>query len=290
VHPLAKAALGAAAAAYANHALVKPTQIAKIARSFATRVGKPMLSIIPPAGTTLKSVFMSPLAIGDMNLHPKARQRASGPGQIGFCVPHQLPVASRAFASVFSCDTLEHLDRPDLALLEWHRVADRVFLVVPPWWTPEAWLSKWYIDPELRKAWPVWARQSRTIWLPTEQPRAYAAGTCQTPPRTQSPLPSTPMGRQSVQSPTVQSPSAPQEAPGPASNASAQASVMSLPIVNLLPPTTPTATEESEDYTMTEESSSESPTDQPYMPPAGSPSSTSVSSMMIVSGPDHESD
>ena len=290
MHPFAKAALGAAAAAYANHTLVKPTQIAKVARAFSNRVGKPMLTVVPPPGSTLKSVFMSPLAIGDVNLHPKAKQRAHGLGQIGHCVPHQIPVAPRTFACVFSYDTLEHLDRPDLALLEWHRVADRVFLVVPPWWTPEAWLSKWYIDPELRRAWPVWARQSRTIWLPSELPRAYDATTCRTPLRPQSqstPNLATrgPMGRPIIPSASASDP------PGPDSNSSVVASVLSLPIVNLLPPSSSQpSSEEIEDYT-SEGESSVSPSDQPYLPPTvGSPSSMSVSSMMIVSGPDHESD
>jgi hypothetical protein len=67
------------------------------------------------------------------------------------------------------------------------------------------------------------------------------------------------------------------------------ASVLSLPIVNLLPPSS-SPSEENEDYT-SEGESSVSPSDQPYLPPTvGSPSSMSVSSMMIVSGPDHESD
>lgn len=290
MHPFAKAALGAAAAAYANHTVVKPTQIAKVARAYANRVRKPLLTVVPPPGSTLKSIFMSPLAVGDMNLHPQARQRANGLGQIGHCVPHQIPVAPRTFGAVFSCDTLEHLERPDLALLEWHRIADRVFVVVPPWWTPEAWLSKWYIDSELRRAWPVWARQSRTIWLPSEQPRAYAAGTCPTPAqRSTSPMTRAPMGRASSPSPpSLEHESAP---PGPVSNGSASRSVMSLPVVSLMPPSaSPPVIEDSEDYT-TEGESSESPSDMPYIPPAvGSPSSTSVSSMMIVSGPDHESD
>lgn len=289
VHPLAKAAFGAAAAAYANHTLVKPTQIAKVARAFSNRVGKPMLTLVPPAGATLKSIFMSPLAIGDVNLHPKAKQRANGPGQIGFGVPHQIPVAPRTFACVFSYDTLEHLDRPDLALLEWHRVADRVFLVVPPWWTPEAWLSKWYIDPELRRAWPVWASQSRTIWLPSELPRAYDATTCRTPQRPRPPSMPNPSAQGPMGRP-ITPPSMPTDAPappGPDSNSSAAQSVLSLPIVNLLPPSNP---ELEEDYT-SEEASSASPSDQPYLPPiVGSPSSTSVSSMMIVSGPDQEND
>jgi hypothetical protein len=63
---------------------------------------------------------------------------------------------------------------------------------------------------------------------------------------------------------------------------------MSLPIVNLLPPSSQPTAEESEDYT-SEGESSVSPSDQPYLPPTvGSPSSMSVSSMMVVSGPDLE--
>jgi hypothetical protein len=288
VHPFAKAALGAAAAAYANHTLVKPTQIARVARVYANRARKPMLTFVPPPGLTLKSVFRSPLAIGDVNLHHEAKGAASGPGQIGRGTPYRVPVQPRTFGCIFSCDTLEHLDRPDLALLEWHRVADRVFIIVPPWWTPEAWLSKWYIDSEIRRAWPVWASQSRTIWLPGEPRRAYAAGTCPTPQRLQAPMMRSPTSRPSPT--TRQSPPRSDLRPlGPASNESAPGPA-SLPIVRLLQSTSPTT---EEDYTPLEEetSSSASPSDQPYMPPVvGSPSSTSVSSMMIVSGPDPEND
>jgi len=91
------------------------------------------------------------------------------------------------------------------------------------------------------------------------------------------------MGRPIIPSASASDP------PGPDSNSSVVASVLSLPIVNLLPPSS-SPSEENEDYT-SEGESSVSPSDQPYLPPTvGSPSSMSVSSMMIVSGPDHESD
>jgi hypothetical protein len=280
VHPFAKAALGAAAAAYANHTLVKPARIARVARVYADRTRKPMLTFVPPPGLTLKSVFRSPLAIGDVNLHPQAVGRATGLGQVGRGFPYQIPVPPRTFACVFSCDTLEHLDRPDLALLEWHRVADRVFVIVPPWWTPEAWLSKWYIDSEIRRAWPVWASQSRTIWLPGEPRRAYAAGTCPTPTRPPA---------QAMRPPTRSNPPTPNPQSDPHPSGPVQNEALRLPIVNLLPSTT-SQPETEEDYTPEEEkSSSASPSDQPYLPPVvGSPSSTSVSSMMIVSSQDPE--
>lgn len=290
MHPFAKAALGAVAAAYANHALVRPGKVATLARTYANRVGKPMLTFVPPPGATLKSIFMNPLALGDVNLHPDATGRDNGPGQIGRGTPYRIPVAPRSFACIFSFDTLEHLDRPDLALMEWHRVADKVFIVAPPWWTPEAWLNKWYIDPELRRAWPVWASQSRTVWLPGPTRRAYDAGTCRTP---QTPMvqgrPARPEPQQitSTTSPPVTESTS---TPGIVSNESAP-QAESLPIVNLILQSTTPPTEEEDLRTEEDLLSSGPQQDLPFMPaPAGSPSSTSVSSMMIMSGPDSESD
>lgn len=287
MHPFAKAALGAAAAAYANHAIVKPAKIARLARSYANRVQKPMLTFVPPPGATVKSIFRERLSIGDLNLHPESKHALGGPGAIGRGSPYSIPVRPRTFACIFSCDTLEHLDRPDLALLEWHRVADRVFVIVPPWWTPEAWLAKWYIDPAVRRAWPLWVRQSRTIWLPSHHSRVYDARTCPTPPslaparRPTTPSPAPMMTRPS---PSPQAAMSPPEVTGPASPSS---DVTSLPIVNLLPAATETVTEA--DLQPMEESS-DGPSNIPWMPDADSPSSTSVSSMMIVSGPEAEND
>ncbi len=289
VHPFAKAALGAVAAAYANETLVKPTRIAKLARAFANQRGKPMLTFVPPPGQTLKSFVVPSLAIGDVNLHPSARGQANGLGQIGRGNAHRLPVADRTFACVFSYDVLEHLDRPDLALLEWHRIADRVFVVVPPWWSPDAWLNRWQIDPELRRALPVWVAQNRTIILPTSRGREYAARTCPTPQqRSTNPATRAPMdqARQSTE-PVVRA------APGPVSNESAPGP--SLPIVNLLSSTAsqPWETPQSEGNLIEEpESFSANQNEPPYIPPdvGTSPSSASVSSMMIISGADFESD
>jgi hypothetical protein len=304
VHPFAKVALGAAVAAYANQTLAKPTQVARLARLYANRVGKPMLSFISPPGATLKSVIRPPLALGDINLHPQAPGRANGPGQIGRGSPYHIPVRPRTFGSIFSVDTLEHLDRPDLALIEWHRVADRVFVVVPPWWTPEAWLAKWHIDQAIRRAWPVWIRQNRMIWLPSGQSRAYDAGTCPTPqPRTAPQTHRAPMER--PRPPTSSTPQSQQlpgsAAPGPTSNESAasppppSASSTTQQVTNLLQQSVSPSPESEADLLDLEDlldsSDSQSSSDQPYLPPEGaSPSSTSVSSMMIMSGPDPESD
>lgn len=288
MHPFAKAALGAITAAYANHVLLKPAQVAALARSYADRARKPMLTFVAPPGTTLKSFVRRSLAVGDVNLHPAGLSRSAGPGQIGRGSPYQIPVRPRSFACVFSCDTLEHLDRPDLALLEWHRVADKVFLVVPPWWTPEAWLSQWYIDSDIRRAWPVWAKQNRVVWLPDRQVRAYDAGTCPTPFR---PAPSRPQRPAAVPAGPASNASAapvpvPPAEPSPTSSTSSQVQSQSLPVVNLLP----SPDSDSEDY-RTEEELPTSPSEEPYLPPVvGSPSSSSVSSMMIMSGSDPESD
>ncbi len=181
MHPLAQAALGAAAVYAAQDTFLKPARVARLARGYADRTGKPLLTFVRPMGSTLKSMFTESLAMGDVNLHPSARPGSPTRGRVVQGNPWRLPVRNRAFGAVFSHDVLEHLDRPDLALAEWHRIADKVFVVVPAWWSPEAWFAKWYIDGGLRRAYPLWIRTNRTVLLPSGQSRAYAATTCPTP-------------------------------------------------------------------------------------------------------------
>jgi len=280
---LPKLVASAALGVYVEQAILVPNRTANLARAYAERVGGGLLSFCPPPGVHLKSVFIKN-CVGDVNLHHSAK-----PGQMGvrgttvYGNPYRLPFRDGAFAALFSYGTLERLDRPDLAILEWQRVARRVFVVVPQIWMPEAWFNTWHISPDLRQAWPLWTRQNRVIWLPPPRRRGYDAGTCPTPsPQTLSQNPTRrPMGH-----PTRQD--IDPEPPGPASNASA-ADPSLPPVVRLLQQVTQAQPEEP-DYTPTEESSdSQSSDSAPYIPP-GSPSSTSVSSMMIVSGPDPESD
>jgi hypothetical protein len=270
VHPIAQAALGAVATAYVNQTIVKPSRVAHSARLYANQVRKPMITFVPTPGATVKSLLTRSLALGEVNLHPKARG-ASGRGRIGYGSPYRVNVPDRTFGSLFSYDTLEHLERPDLALLEWYRIADRVYVIAPPWWAPETWLNQWHISADLRRAWPVWAAQSRTFMLPTTGPGVYVARTCRTP-RTMTatsprPTPSPPLVRDGVSS----NRSAPEPSPTP----------VQLPEIT-------------EEGNLMEDSPSVSPQEDsnlPYMPPIeDSPSSMFASSMMIVSGSDHESD
>jgi hypothetical protein len=276
---IASVALGA----YLNQAIFVPNRTASLARAYATRRGGPLLSFAPPPGVHLKSAFIKS-CVGDVNLHHSAPRGPMGvPGRTVFANPYQLPFQSGSFAALFSYGTLERLQRPDTAILEWQRVAERVFVVVPQFWMPECWFNDWYISGDLRRAWPLWTNQSRVIWLPPARRRAYDAGTCRTQPQT-------PMTRSPSPSPPPQTVQAP---PGPASNeSSVQDQLSSLPIVRLIEASTPQTSEE--DFTPEEESSAspqQHPTDQPYLPDlVGSPSSTSVSSMMIMSGPDSEDD
>jgi hypothetical protein len=282
---VASVALGA----YLNQAILVPNRTANLARAYADRRGGGLLSFCPPPGVHLKSVFIRN-GVGDVNLHHSASRGPIVPrGTTVYGNPYRLPFRDRSFAAVFSYGTLERLERPELAILEWQRVAERVFVVVPQIWMPESWFNPWYISPDLRRAWPLWTNQSRTVWLPPARRRAYDATTCRTPQRPRPPSMPNPSAQGPMGRP-ITPPSMPTDAPappGPDSNSSAAQSVLSLPIVNLLPPSNP---ELEEDYT-SEEASSASPSDQPYLPPiVGFPSSTSVSSMMIVSGPDQEND
>lgn len=243
-----------------------------------------MLAFAPPVGLTLQSIFAGGLAIGDVNLHPSAKEPFTRRDQVGYGNPYHLPVPDKTFASLFAVDTLEHLERPDRALYEWHRVAEQVFLVVPSWWSPDAWMSKWYIDPESNRAWPLWVGQNRAISLPRRVPREYDAGTCPTPTQQTPRIVQTSTPAQVTAESLPPPPETNTEAPqGESSQTGPELDLTSLPRLRLASST------ELEELDL-RETESDSDSQEPYLPPfdMDSSSSMSVSSMMIVSGPEYE--
>ncbi len=128
--------------------LVRPAVVARRARAAADRRGKPLLNI--GAGTprsSLRVALFGPTGWGDVNLDLASIE--------GVCLPVGterqldrvcqgdamiLPYADREFGAVIASHVLEHLSDVQAALDEWTRVADEVFVIVPWWWTPHAWL------------------------------------------------------------------------------------------------------------------------------------------------------
>jgi SAM-dependent methyltransferase len=146
------AALGFIATAYVNDCVVKTRAAGSLARGYCDRVGKPLLMI---RGERVVDVLL-----GDP-VRAEAVQRTAYP----------LRYPDKHFGAVFAVNTLESLRRPDLALREWRRVADKVFVVVPSWWSPHSWLKRWIVDPELKKATPVWDSRRSVYLLPVSDSR-----------------------------------------------------------------------------------------------------------------------
>ena len=114
---LLKAALGFLGTAYMNDAVVKPRSTGKMARAYCDRTGKPLLLI---RGESVVDVL-----VGDPVKADATTRRA-----------YPLPFREGTFGAVLAVNVLQCLKRPDLALQEWRRVADKVFVVVPRWWSP----------------------------------------------------------------------------------------------------------------------------------------------------------
>jgi hypothetical protein len=198
-------ALGYLAAAYVKDTIVRPKQVAKLARDYCNRVGKPLLNVnAGTARTSLRATLFGPTLWGDVNLDPAGPRILPGPRVVSFGDPYDLRRwPDRYFGAVIAAHVLERLDRPDVALTEWRRVADKVFVVVPPWWAPHAWLHpehKWFIDASLKAAYPVWTDRQRVFLLPVSD-RSSSRARWNNPEQYPSPLPPS-------QSSTVTSPSA----------------------------------------------------------------------------------
>lgn len=186
-------ALGYLAAAYVKDVIVRPKQVARLARDYCTRVKKPLLNV--GAGTrqtSLRAALLGPTLWGDVNVDiAGARGVEPGPRVVTFGSPYDLRRwPDRYFGAVIASHVLEHLERPDVALAEWRRVADKVFVVVPPWWAPHAWLNpshKWFIDASLKTAYPVWTDRQRVYLLPVSD-KSYGARPWNNPQPYPSPL------------------------------------------------------------------------------------------------------
>lgn len=206
---LLKAALGYAATAYLSDTLVKPRHLGRMAREHCDRVHKPLLFIHD--GGVAHHLFGAPVKVD-------ASRRTAYP----------VRVPDQTFGAVLAVGVLECLKRPDRALTEWRRVAQRVFVAVPSWYSFHTWLHpehRWFIDSSLQRAraLPLWSNR-RGIYLLQVSDKRYGKQQCiQATPRTRSPTttvskpnpsPSTP--RPSLPSPSPSpSPSPPSGPPSP---------------------------------------------------------------------------
>lgn len=104
------------------------------ARKYADSVRKPMLNV---GAGTWSSWLTGPLLGGDVNcdisapIATKCEKHA-----VCYCDATNLKqYPDKHFGSLVALHILEHLDDPDAALKEWNRVADKLFIVVPRWWS-----------------------------------------------------------------------------------------------------------------------------------------------------------
>lgn len=165
-----KTALGVAASAYVKDAVLRPKQVGNVARVYCDRVRKPLL-----------------LVHGDGLVH----RLLGEPARADMATTRAYPIAAspKAFGAVLAVGVLERLRRPDRALTEWHRVADKVFVVVPSWWSPHAWLdlrNRWFIDSSLKSVTPLWTSADGTRLLAVSD-SGYGSPRCNLSPPMTSP-------------------------------------------------------------------------------------------------------
>lgn len=221
-----KAGLGLVTAAFVRDAVSRPYEMAGIARKLARASGKPLVNLgAGVSGHSIRASMLGERLWGDVNLDDCAPLCAPGPNVVSYADYYTLPWSDRYFGALFACDVLENLEHPDVALAEWQRVADYVVVVVPAVWRPDKLLSRWYVESDLTRAWPVWSRRSRIALLPVSDSRAYAPGRCPTtppvivrPPR--SPSASEPQASPPPSPPTPQPPPAALQPPADGSESS----------------------------------------------------------------------
>jgi ubiquinone/menaquinone biosynthesis C-methylase UbiE len=147
---------------YLIDVVARPRLVAQQARAAADARGKPMLNI--GAGTpnsSLSSMLFGPMLVGDVNMDVASNEAVCTIENVCYGDIETIPFDDKQFGSCFASHVLEHTDNPDLALQEMNRVADEVFVVVPPWYCPHTWLHpghKWFISQDLtrkRKLWNV---------------------------------------------------------------------------------------------------------------------------------------
>ena len=146
--------------AYVLDVLVRPALVAREAQTFARAMRKPVLNVgAGTPGSSLRTVLLGPTQWGDVNCDIAApRAQPCAPHAVCYCDGAKLPYPNKFFGAVVASHVLEHMKDPSVALAEWHRVADRVYVIVPKWWAPHTWLHpghRWYFKDD-GTAVPLW--------------------------------------------------------------------------------------------------------------------------------------
>jgi len=112
---------------------IRKEQVLTEARAYSASTGKPLLN-----------VGSSCYCVGDINLD--IINSGCCPNFVQGTIEDLSMFTDKQFGAVFASHVLEHTEDPDKALAEMNRVADNVFLVLPSWFNPFAWLTpehKW---------------------------------------------------------------------------------------------------------------------------------------------------
>ena len=142
---------------------IRPKKEALKAKNRAKQLKKPMLNV--GAGTpdsSLRAALLGPQLAGDVNVDISApKGTPHGPDRVSHADVQDLPFKDKEFGVAYTSHLLEHVDDPQKALSELHRVADEVVNVTPRWWAPHTWLypdHKWYVSGDQKTFIPLWSR------------------------------------------------------------------------------------------------------------------------------------
>ena len=151
-----------------------PKAAATRARSHANRLGKPLLNVgAGTASSSLRVALIGPANWGDINcdLSGTGPCPTVNPDHVCQCDIYKLAWPNKYFGAAIASHVFGSLDRPEAALRELGRVANKVYIVLPKWWSPSTWIGSagrgpghptgyrgkvyWRRGPELR----AWARE-----------------------------------------------------------------------------------------------------------------------------------
>jgi ubiquinone/menaquinone biosynthesis C-methylase UbiE len=140
--------IGYSAVAYVVDVLYRPATVAAQASRAAASRGKPLLNVgAGTSSTSVRAAVFGPTMWGDINCDLAGEGLCDLDSKVCPCDAHNLPFADKQFGAAIASHVLEHVDDPQQALAEMHRVADEVFVITPPWWAPHTWLHPghlWY--------------------------------------------------------------------------------------------------------------------------------------------------
>lgn len=160
---LIKAVLAYSFAAYCADVIVRPSIVAREARQYANSRRKPLLNVgCGTRASSIRSTILGPTSWGDVNCDINADAPCiDGVRTPCHCDVHNLPYPDKHFGAVIASHVIEHVVDPVAAMEEMHRVADRVYAIVPKWWAPHTWLHpghRWFIRDG--RAAPLWSGQA----------------------------------------------------------------------------------------------------------------------------------